>query len=1303
MSDETLTDAADVSGLPIASLAPGNAPGDTIKYNGTTWLASQHNTMELLKLTDYSGVIPSVPVTITEGRLYKKPGDDALYWSTNGGGEIDISAGSGSTISGPGASTNNAITRWSGATGTSVKDSLITIDNSGVFNYINSGSYLNSVTGLYQGGLLIFIQDASRNLRAGLSAVTAITVGTDNTGIGHQALKATTSGLSNSALGSSALLANLTGSYNTAMGHGSVASNTASNSNTGIGYNALNAVTGENNTAVGSSAGSLITSGKDNTLIGAGAAAGSGSANNRVVIGSAATGAADNSVTFASTLTELYMAGLGNTSTTSILYYNTVNGKISQGATSALTDLNASNIASGTLAVERGGTGQTTYTNGQLLIGNTTGNTLTKATLTGTTDQIIVTNGTGSITLSTPQDINTTSTPTFGDTTGNQTLLFGSTTDATTDIKKITVRSQGFAVLDITGDTANTGGEPGGAQLYLSVDAGFVYGKIGLTQTAGGDGSSGGTTTNSTANSLLIASANDLQLAPGNTVSATFSTTALTTTLPIIAPLGSVTNPSYTFTADTNTGLYSPGADTLGLVTGGTNRLSIANAAITSTIPIQLPSGSNPSPALVFSSDPDTGIYNPSANTMAFVLGGTDRLSISTTALTSSLPIIIPVGAVGAPGLTFNSDTDTGIYSSAADNLDIATLGTQRANINGTALTTTVPHRVPIGNAAAPSYTFATDTNTGLYSSGADTLDFATNGLNRLSLSTAALTSTLPILMPLGSVGAPSYSFTTDTNTGIYSSGVDTLDITTGGTNRLSVSTAAITTTLPNRTAVGTAAAPAYSFASDTNTGMYQNGADIIGFATNGTLRLSVSNSAVTSTVALSAPSLTLSTTPLAATSGGTGLDVFAVGDILFANTTTTLSRLADVATGNALISGGVNVAPAWGKIGLTTHVSGTLAVGSGGTGQTTYTNGQLLIGNTTGNTLTKATLTGTTNQITVTNGTGSITLSTPQDINTTSAPTFGNASGNLDFTFGSTSDLTTHTKKIITRTNGFAGLDLRGDFGDVSTAGVLIRMTLGNITRLGRIGLVQSAGTDGSSGGTLTGTTSGSIYICGDDDLQFGASAAIISTLSASSWRSTVPYQAGNGTAASPTYSFSSDTDTGIYRVGTNNLGISTGGTVRADIDNGDFNIFNTLKLSNPHQINGNPTNVMLAPLFMLINSTTSLQLAQLVVNDYTNNDCYRFTVPRNCQITHAIVARDDDASADVTFTVQIEKFTGGVSVLTRSGTTGTLASGDAGSLTFSSSGMSLSSSDLVEVSASVSSGSGQEIVIALWGYASA
>lgn len=74
----------------------------------------------------------------------------------------------------------------------------------------------------------------------------------------------------------------------------------------------------------------------------------------------------------------------------------------------------------------------------------------------------------------------------------------------------------------------------------------------------------------------------------------------------------------------------------------------------------------------------------------------------------------------------------------------------------------------------------------------------------------------------------------------------------------------------------------------------------------------------------------------LAATNGGTGQTSYAVGDVLFASTTTALSKLADVATGSAIISGGVGVAPSYGKIGLTTHVSGTLPVANGGTGLTT-------------------------------------------------------------------------------------------------------------------------------------------------------------------------------------------------------------------------------------------------------------------------------------------------------------------------------------------------------------------------------
>lgn len=79
---------------------------------------------------------------------------------------------------------------------------------------------------------------------------------------------------------------------------------------------------------------------------------------------------------------------------------------------SGLTGLNASALSTGTVPVSRGGTGLTAAAaNGQLLIGNGTGFTL--ATLTGTANQVTVTNGAGTITLALPQAIATTSTPQF--------------------------------------------------------------------------------------------------------------------------------------------------------------------------------------------------------------------------------------------------------------------------------------------------------------------------------------------------------------------------------------------------------------------------------------------------------------------------------------------------------------------------------------------------------------------------------------------------------------------------------------------------------------------------------------------------------------------------------------------------------------------------------------------------------------------------------------------------------------------------------------------------------------------------
>jgi len=76
----------------------------------------------------------------------------------------------------------------------------------------------------------------------------------------------------------------------------------------------------------------------------------------------------------------------------------TLTNKTMSGSANTFTNISLTTAVTGTLPVANGGTGQTAYTNGQLLIGNTTGGTLAKGTLTAGPG-IIITNGAGSITV----------------------------------------------------------------------------------------------------------------------------------------------------------------------------------------------------------------------------------------------------------------------------------------------------------------------------------------------------------------------------------------------------------------------------------------------------------------------------------------------------------------------------------------------------------------------------------------------------------------------------------------------------------------------------------------------------------------------------------------------------------------------------------------------------------------------------------------------------------------------------------------------------------------------------------------
>ena len=74
---------------------------------------------------------------------------------------------------------------------------------------------------------------------------------------------------------------------------------------------------------------------------------------------------------------------------------------------------------------------------------------------------------------------------------------------------------------------------------------------------------------------------------------------------------------------------------------------------------------------------------------------------------------------------------------------------------------------------------------------------------------------------------------------------------------------------------------------------------------------------------------------------GGTGLTSFTAGDVLYATGTTTLAKLAKGSAEQVLAMNSGATAPDWGSVDLT--VLPTITAAKGGTGQTSYTAGDIV------------------------------------------------------------------------------------------------------------------------------------------------------------------------------------------------------------------------------------------------------------------------------------------------------------------------------------------------------------------------
>lgn len=139
---------------------------------------------------------------------------------------------------------------------------------------------------------------------------------------------------------------------------------------------------------------------------------------------------------------------------------------------------------------------------------------------------------------------------------------------------------------------------------------------------------------------------------------------------------GTAATPSLSITGDTDTGIYSPGEDQLGISLGGTQRFNLSTSGARVGV-----SGSAAAPSWSFISDSDTGIYNSDTNTLSVATGGASRAHFSSAGMRFQ-----GAGSAGTPVLSIQSDQDTGLYFPAADSVAITTGGAQRVLVNNSGL-----------------------------------------------------------------------------------------------------------------------------------------------------------------------------------------------------------------------------------------------------------------------------------------------------------------------------------------------------------------------------------------------------------------------------------------------------------------------------------------------------------------------------------------------------------------------------------------------------------------------------------------
>lgn len=330
--------------------------------------------------------------------------------------------------------------------------------------------------------------------------------------------------------------------------------------------------------------------------------------------------------------------------------------------------------------------------------------------------------------------------------------------------------------------------------------------------------------------------------------------------------------PSYTGNAGKLLALNAGGTDTEWVSAGGAGTVTSVNA--TTAISGLSFTGGPVTSAGTLTLTGTLGVQGGGTGTTSLTSGAV-LIGAGTSAVTSVSPgtagnVLVSTGSAwvsqagGGSGVTTISFGSTGLTPSTATNGAVSVAGTLGVSNGGTGATTHTSGAVLTGNGTSAFGSVSPGTNGNVLTS---------NG--SAWVSTAPTSGGGTVSLNDGTAASPSLNFTSDTNTGVYRVGADQVGITAGGTNRVTVSTSAVTTTVAvvGPSGLGTST-PVYTFSGDTTTGMAYLGAGSVRFISSGNLAFGYGTAIVNMNLPMRLASYTVATLP-SASSGGAGQMIY--------------------------------------------------------------------------------------------------------------------------------------------------------------------------------------------------------------------------------------------------------------------------------------------------------------------------------------------------------------------------------------------------------------------------------------------